>query len=196
MASLYKPYCSLLDVVQTAGNSEPELVDVFTDAINRASRRIDEVCGRDFWSHEHAVEPYIVARKHVVGKLVLLPFEINTLTEVKLDGVELDLASISYAQGDTFFEYASNLGSIPFTGELAIKGSFGFPTTALTTPPATVPASVRRSAILIACAFSNEWRRERVAFDGSRESLLETKVPSEVNELLKPWLQRGRGVNF
>jgi hypothetical protein len=186
----------LLDVVQTAGNSEPELIDVFVDSINRASRRIDEICGRDFWSHEHSIDPYIVARKHVTGKVALLPFEINTLTEVTLDGVELELASISYSQGDTFFEYSSSFGSIPFTGELAIKGSFGFPTTSLTEPPATIPASIRRATILIACAFSNEWRRERVAFDGSRESLLETKVPSEVNDFLKPWMHRGRGVGF
>jgi hypothetical protein len=196
MPVLDKPYCSLLDVVQTTGNSEPELQSIFVDAINLASRRVDELCGRDFWSHDHLTEPYVVARKRVAGLVVLLPFEINSLTEVKLDSVELDLASISYFEGDTFFESEASLGDIPFTGELAIKGSFGFPTTVATEPPATIPASVRRATILIACAFSNEWRRERVAFDGSRESLLETKVPSEVNELLKPWMQRGRGVGF
>jgi hypothetical protein len=196
MAILEKPYCSLLDVVQTAGNSEPELHAVFVDSINRASRRIDEICGRDFWSHDHLTDSYVVSRRRVVGKTVLLPFEIKTLTEVRLDGNALDLTGMSFEAGDTYFESASELGGIPFTGELALKGTFGFSTTTAQVPPTDLPASVRRAAILIACAFSNEWRRERVAFDGSRESLLETKVPSEVNDLLKPWLQRGRGVNF
>jgi hypothetical protein len=196
MATLYKPYCSLEDVVQAAGNSEPEVSDIFIESINLASRRIDEICGRDFWSHDHLTDPYIVPRRRVIGNVVILPFEINSLTEVKLDTIEIDLASLSYAEGDTFFEYSSNFGSIPFTGELAIKGDFGFATTLLTAPPALIPASIRRATILTACALSSEWRRERVAFDGSRESLLETKVPSEVNELVKPWIQRGRAVGF
>lgn len=287
MATLYKPYCSLEDVVQAAGNSEPEVSDIFIESINLASRRIDEICGRDFWSHDHLTDPYIVPRRRVIGNVVILPFEIISLTEVKLDGVEIDLASLSYAEGDTFFEYSSNFGSIPFTGELAIKGLFGFGlkeavsvSGALTiggtsvsfpllledgafagrsiyrsggkvlywqvaaaawclnfdesnltsgawaafenvasvsqiTAPfvstvndsagtpvislvylSSIPASIRRATILTACAFSSEWRRERVAFDGSRESLLETKVPSEVNELVKPWIQRGRAVGF
>lgn len=288
MATLYQPYCSLDDVVQAAGNSEPEVSDIFIESINLASRRIDEICGRDFNFHNHSIDPYIVPRRRVIGNVVMLPFEINSLTEVKLDGVEIDLASLSYAEGDTFFEYSSNFGSIPFTGELAIKGLFGFSSvdggvavsgaltigdapvtfpfllreglrngkpfyrydgkilywqpaanawclnfseTSLqsgawaafqnvsrpdeltasfgpTVPDSTgvpvlsgfsyslVPASIRRATILTACAFSSEWRRERVAFDGSRESLLETKVPSEVNELVKPWIQRGRAVGF
>jgi hypothetical protein len=292
MATLYQPYCSLDDVVQAAGNSEPEVSDIFIESIELASRRIDEICGRDFNFHNHSIDPYIVPRRRVIGNVVMLPFEINSLTEVKLDGVEIDLASLSYAEGDTFFEYSSNFGSIPFTGELAIKGTFGFtaspsirvtgsltsaiPREAITFPilhyegilngkpsyrsgnsvcywetpgnawvmryddtnptyaswysfqnvaspelvtswnpgtseqgggtititksfigsPTFIPASIRRATILTACAFSSEWRRERVAFDGSRESLLETKVPSEVNELVKPWIQRGRAVGF
>ena len=196
MATLDKPYCSLLDVIQTAGNSEPELAGVFVDSINRASRRIDEVCRRDFWGHDHTETAYIVSRKRVIGKVVLLPFEINTLTQVTLDGNDLDLNSITFEVGDTFFEYTSNFGQIPFTGELAIKGTFGFASVANNLPPETIPASIRRATILIACAFSNEWRRERVSFDGSRESLLETKVPSEANDLIKPWIQKGRAVNF
>lgn len=196
MAVLFKPYCSLSDVVQAVGNNEPEVENILVEAINLASRRIEDLCGRDFWSHDYTVNAYTVPRKLVASNVVLLPFEINTLTEVTIDGVSIDVASLSYAVGDTFFEYSLSFGSIPFTGTLTIKGLFGFPTTSLTEPPATIPASIRRATTLIACAFSNEWRRERVAFDGSRESLLETKVPSEVNELVKPWIQRGRGVGF
>lgn len=198
-----RPYCNLADVQGVAGVTDSEYDDTLIEAINSASRMVEEMTGRNFWFNDHSATPYKVSRKSVIGPIALLPFEIITLTEVGVDGVLLDLADLNYDVGGRSIESTVSFGDYPFTGKMELSGTFGFPLAVddnddpvLTLPPPTIPSTVRRAAILIAAALSNEWRKERVAPDGSRESLLEVRIPSEVRTLLRQWDIRNRLSTF
>lgn len=196
--TLDRPYCDLLDVQEITGNSESEAADTLRRAINAASRLVEDETGRGFWFYDHAETAYAVPRKCVVGEFVSLPFPVITLTAATLDGVAVDVGALYLSDqqdSTTTLVNSTDWGAIPFTGAITLTGTFGHalieaseeegsPDPAQTAPP-TIPASVRRATALIAAALSNEWRRERVALDGSRESMLETRIPAEALTLLR-----------
>lgn len=202
---LDKPYCSLADVQGVAGvdGTESDSDDNLIKGINLASRTVDELCGRSFWFNDFTVDAYLVPRRQVIGDLAFIPFEVIELTEVKLDDVEIDLAEIYAPAGVMSLQYSGNWGSYPFTSKLELFGTFGFmlrvdgdDEPVLTEPPLTLPASIRRATALIAAAFSNEWRKDRVSPDGTRESLLEVRIPAEAKDLLRQWDIRKRFSTF
>lgn len=197
--ALVKPYCSLPDVQDVCGVSDPDLDDKLSGAINSASRLVDEMTGRDFWFHDHASTAYQVRRASVISDLVLLPFEIITLTEVNVDDSLLDLEDLYYEVGRDSIQNQAPWGAYPFTGTILLKGTFGFALAAtdptISVPP-TMPASITRATALIAAALSGEWKKERVSPDGSRESLLEVRIPAEAKALLLQWDVRKKLATF
>jgi hypothetical protein len=196
---LYKPYCTVEEVQGMIGNNDPSLLDLLADAINQASRLVDETCGRDFWFHDHEDTGYQVPRSGVCGRVILLPFEVITLTEVTLDGSVTDMSTVSYEAGSMAVFGQTDWGALPFLGTIVVKGTFGFsvaPLNTLTTPPTNHPSSIRRATLLTAAALSGEWRKERVGLDGDRQSILETRIPPEANTLLTPFKIRSRAVGF
>ena len=202
LSVLTRPYCSLADVQGVAGVSDPDLDDKLVEAINPASRMIDEMCGRDFWFHDNTVTGHQIPRRSVIGSIVLLPFEIITLDKVSIDGSDIDAASAIFEEGGRTIESSGPWGAYPFAGSFEVFGTFGFALAevdgepVLTEPPASLPAPIRRAAALIAASLSNEWRKERVAPDGSRESLLEVRIPAEAVALLRQWDIRKRLSTF
>ena len=70
---------------------------------------------------------------------------------------------------------------------LTIKGTFGWPLAATdptTTPPPTLPADLRRAATLLAAAWTMFNRRELVGYDGNKQTLLDSRIPKEVKDIL------------
>jgi hypothetical protein len=199
---LIRPYCDLEDVQSVTGANDPEIDNTFIESINSASRMVDEVCGRDFWFHDHSTVNYMLNRRSVIGPIALLPFEIITLTDVGIDGAAIGIDNLFFDVGGRSIESATDFGGYPFAAKMELVGTFGFALQqvdglpVLTAPPATLPSSVRRATALIAASLSGEWRKERVAPDGSRESLLEVRIPSEARALLRQWDLRKRLSTF
>ena len=212
MITLQKPYCTILDVQTETRNSDSENTQLYTQAINFASRYIDSYCARDFWNHDHRSEAYKVPRSRVLGGDLILPFPIIDLTSIRFSAdptvtssPDQELSEIEY-----YYEEGSNLISIsstiqidyPFLGRIELFGDFGytlevdedgFPV--IVAPPVDIPAAVRRAATIVAAAWSNERRVEQVALDGSRSQLLDNTVNKEVFALLGPFVSR-TGNNF
>ncbi len=82
--ALFQPYCTLLEVQQETKNSGSENDDVYRTAINLASRFIEDYCRRDFWFHDHTVDPLQVPRAKVMGDMVCLDWPILTLTDLRV----------------------------------------------------------------------------------------------------------------
>jgi len=190
-STLSRPYCSLSQVQRELGNHTPEIEDKLKDCINAASRAVDRICGRDFWFHDHTSSGYVVPRARVMGELVMLPFEVRTLTEVVLDDEVVDAEDYDYQVGKRVIELLEGTwGASPFRGTLTVFGTFGFPLAECASeqvPPPTLFAEVSRATTLIAAAWSHEVRKEQVAITGERISLLESRIPPEVNGLLRPF---------
>lgn len=93
-------------------------------------------------------------------------------------------------------EYAQNLEAITYNrtynweemarrGQLAITGTFGYQVPDQTAPPVGIPSGVRHACTLIAAAWSGYNTRERIGFDGQKQSLLDDRIPQEAATLLK-----------
>jgi hypothetical protein len=207
MATLLKPYCTLLDVQVETKNSGSENDDLYTQAINLASRYVDTYCRRDFWYYDYKETPYRVPRSRVIGNDVVLPFPIIDLTEVRYmedptvtSSTDFALSEIEYyfEEGKSTINLSSTLQiNYPFDGKMEVYGEFGFPLQlddnndpVLTVPPPTLPAAVRRATAIVAAAWSNERRVEQVALDGSRTSLIDNSVNKEVFSLLECFVNR------
>lgn len=81
--ALYKPYATLMQVQAELRNEEPEDVDAIKNAINSASRMMDEFCNTDFWYHDHSGTGLRILPEWVQGDAIFLPWPIKTVTEVK-----------------------------------------------------------------------------------------------------------------
>jgi hypothetical protein len=79
--------------------------------------------------------------------------------------------------------------SYPFRGIIELTGEFGYTPvdgdTDLQLPSPFMPAAVRRSAVIIAAAWSYERAVQQVGLDGSTTSLLDNRITLEVHELLE-----------
>lgn len=201
--TLLRPYCTLLSVQQVTGNSEADGVEQILRSINEASRLIEDQCETDFWFHDHTETALKVAQGSIVGKVAFLPYPILSLTEVLVDDLSIDLAETDFDVGKPYLRSViTDWGSIPFTGKMLLKGTFGYILSdppvlnGLVQPPTNVPESIRRAAMLMAAAMSGLWHRERVGIDGDKTTMLETRIPGEVDSLLKKWKRKGRVVGF
>lgn len=184
--TLQRPYCTVLAVQQEIGNNDPDLVDQITLSINAASRAIDRMCRRDFWFHDHEDEAFKVPKRLICGSVILLPFEIITLTELVEDEDVIPEDEYDFDEGSKLLSKTG--GEFPLDVRVYVKGTFGFEVTDNESPPALIYPEVSRACVLIASAWSQEWRKEKIDLAGQRESLLDTKIPSEVGTLLRPFV--------
>jgi len=103
-----------------------------------------------------------------------------------------------YAGEPTFWSGSVGLSSLnptrdqmgldyPFRGIIELYGTFGYALDGTNDqlPPPTMPAAVRRSAVIIASAWSYERAVQQVGLDGSTVNLLDNRITLEVEELLE-----------
>lgn len=197
--TLVRPYCTLQDVQEVTGNSEEDGVELTLKAINKACRLIEDLTEVVFWFHDHTTTPLVVKKQFVVGTSIFLNNPIINLAEIKIDGEISDLAEY---EGDGLIIKSATNFAYPFTSKMEIKGTFGY-VLATTTgtggevlPPPTLPATINRAATLTAAAISGQWHRERIGLDGQKDTMLETRIPGEVESLLKKWKRKHRLVGF
>ncbi len=186
---LERPYTTIEQVVIETGSSDPELDRVYEFAITQASRFVDRYTHRDFWFHDHTADPFRVPRQWAAGDCFCLPFPVITLTEVRLRGEVLDLGdAVDFEEERRIIYVRKQMEPEEFAHSLTVKGTFGYPldtTDPDRLPPPTLPDLVKRATTQIAAAWSGELEKEQIALDGTRVSLLETRIPKESKELLK-----------
>lgn len=197
--ALLRPYCTLQDVQDVTGNREEDGVELTLKAINKASRLIEDLTEIVFWFHDHTTTPLSIKRHNVVGKTIFLGLPVLTLTEIKIDGEVANLTEFEidgrYIQSLVTFAY-------PFTSKMEVKGTSGYALSQAVgsggevLPPPTLPATIARAATLTAAAISGQWLRERIGLDGSKDTMLETRIPGEVEALLKKWKRKHTLVGF
>lgn len=190
---------------------DTNLENWFKDCINAASRAVDEFTQKDFKIHDHASTALSVLRRWVIGNTIWLPWPIVTLTEVKENNIVVDPAWYYYEVGRQSIARITNslpvaLG-MPVVGEfssdgdtigagprwttpggvftLTVKGTFGYTATTTADVPPTLPPTVRRATTLIAAAWTMWNRKEVVGMEGSRQSILDSRLPKEALLLLE-----------
>jgi hypothetical protein len=215
--TLLRPSCTRDDVQQITRNEDSDNNDAFDAAINLASRWIEERTHRVFWFHDHTSTPLIVRRGDVIKGEIFLPFPIVTLTQLatyESDDSDEDVwaadeywwenqsigGTISSAGGaGQYRKHIAEGGSfIPYPNKLGMKvkltGTFGWGSDAATptSPRSNIPAAVSRAAAMIAASFSELNHKQEISLDGGVTELLETSIPSEARNLLKPYKLRHR----
>lgn len=196
---LVRPYCTLQDVQDVTGNKEEDGIEQTLKAINKACRLIEDLTETVFWLHDHTTNALSIKKHFVVGTTIFLNNPVITLAEVKIDGEAADLTE--YEADGRCIKSTTNF-AYPFTSKMEIKGTFGYVLAEAVgsggevLPPPTLPATISRAAILTAAAISGQWHRERVGLDGSKDTMLETRIPGEVESLLRKWTRKHRLVGF
>jgi hypothetical protein len=105
-----------------------------------------------------------------------------------------------YAGEPSFWHGSNGLSSLnptedqmglpyPFRGIIELYGTFGYALEdgvgADQKPPPLLPAAIRRSAVIVAAAWSYERAVQQVGLDGSTVNLLDNRITLEVEELLE-----------
>lgn len=194
--ALSKPYCTVADVKSYTGDSELG-TGTCEEAINYASRFVEQHCRRSFWYQDHSSTAYTVDYRDITPDIIYLPWPIITLTEVKQEDSTLETDAYT-GMSDGRIRLRKNSSSIwrvlrynkyIFNSELdiTIKGTFGYTVSGTTAPPTDVdfPASVRRATVLIASAFTNENEESSIFGDGTPIPVKD--VPEEAFKLLKEY---------
>jgi len=198
---LNKPYCTLLqlqkELKNTDADEEDTIKDWHHDCINRASRLIDEYCQRDFWYHDRTSGGdgvLEVPKQYVKRRHIFLPWPIITINTITLDDTAWDAEDFRANVGESRITYYTDISFVDFEDNdwLTIDGTFGYTIADTTQPPtdATFPEAIRRACIHIAAALTGDMRKEVQALDGSKVSLLDTRIPPEAAKLLKRFKRR------
>jgi hypothetical protein len=197
MSLITDAYCSLEALQKETGNSDEDLVDWFEECIIAASRWIDDYCYCDFLSHDYSTNGYTIVSSDAVGDQIFVPWVIQSLSEVKSGDLVIDSSlyewsvgkrSIRLLDGSNWIaknqpRYNSlgygmgyEIARVGYAMPLVVKGVFGY---------AEPPRAVQTACCRIAAAWSHEKRREKMAMDGTRTSLLDERIPEESTMLLK-----------
>ncbi len=182
---LLRPYCTLDAVRRNLENAAAD-EDLLKEAVNRASRKIEDATGRNFWFNDYTETAYRVKRADIIGPLILLPFEVITLTEVLTDGEALEEGS----EGDYVFEAGDRLlrSVADWTGNIDLTGTFGYALAELepdTSPPPLLPEAVSTAAIVIASVYSGLWRKSIRGVDGTPETIVQNTIPPQILKSLE-----------
>lgn len=194
--ALENPYCSVVDVQRETGNSDAELVSQFEDAINVASRWIEDHCKCDFLPKDYSTNAYTVATQDAIGDTIFLPWPIITLTEVSAAETVIPTDHYDFTVGSRSIRLKSGgnwltkpragasfgvqyqIASTGYSEPIKVKGTFGYE---------IPPAAIKLACTKIASAFTHEKRRERVDLNGGRTSILDERIPDDAIILLKRW---------
>ena len=189
--SLSFPYCTLEDVRNETRNIDPSIEETLKVAINLASRSIDNITKRDFLFHDYSSEAYAVPDEFIYEKEFFLPWQIITLTEINVSGVTSHVfrQDYNFRIGSRRVRMRGKIITDEIEDYLEVKGTFGHEYSSEDSPAESLPQSVRRAATLIAAAWSSYNLKEQVALDGSKVELLDSRIPKEAMDLLKPFMR-------
>lgn len=197
MALVTDGYCSLEALQRETGNSDADLVSWFEECIVSASRWVDDYCYRDFSLHDYTVNAYTIKRSEIVGDTIFLAGPLQSIAELKSGDMLIDPSLFDWEQGkrsirlidgshwisqntsrkDSLgYGMAWEIARVGYTMPITIKCVFGYEE-----PPSAVQVATCR----IAAAWTHEKRREKMAIDGTRTSLLDERIPEEATMLLK-----------
>ena len=194
--ALSKPYCTVADVKSYTGDSDLG-TGTCEEAINYASRFVEQHCRRSFWYQDHSSTAFTVDYRDITPEIIYLPWPIITLTEVKQEDSVLE-ADAYTGMSDGRIRLRKNSKSIRraisrnkylFNDalDITIKGTFGNTISGTTAPPtdADFPASVRRATVIIASAFTDE--NEEVNIFGQGTPIPQKDIQEEAFKLLKEY---------
>ena len=194
--ALSKPYCTVADVQSYTGDSSIS-TSTCEDAINYASRFVEQHCRRSFWFQDYTSTQFTVDYRDITPEMIFLPWPIITLTEVMQEESVLETDAytgmsdgrIRLRKNSKSYWQSIRRNKYLFNAELdiKIKGTFGYAISAVTAPPtdADFPASVRRATIIIASAFTDE--NEEAAIFGQGNPIPIKDIPEEAYKLLKEY---------
>lgn len=195
--ALLFPYCSLAQVQQFVGNTNADKIDQIKEAINRASRFIDEITGRIYY--QKTVTDYYLRgtaggdgwsiRRYIPGKpasgLLVCPYKpILSVSELVVGDVVLTENTDFYVLNDSgIIEKASgNWSETP--RDIKITAVFGYAETDTATPAATQPGDITQYAIEIAGRMSGLFARNVEQQDGEVMAFYETAIPKWIVDRL------------
>lgn len=191
--SLINPYCTVAQVQAELRNDDSALTTEIEEAINQASRWIDDWKGRDWLLHNHSVTA-LELDKHdswvFLNEVLYLPFTpIITLTSVTVAG-ELWVAGTDYVVKDGATPNARLVavdGHWPLVcppDNISIVGQFGYAQASAAAVPTGLPLHVNKAAILIAAAFSGHNQKEVIGLDGAKSTVIDKAIPKTAMALL------------
>lgn len=185
---LEDPYCTVQNVRDEIRNSDSTLTSQIEDAINRASRWIDDYVGRDFFQHDHSVTALVIDKWDdvIFDDVLFLQYRpIITLTEVKSAGKVLT-SGTDYRSKDN--RIISLIGTWPRGTKsdewVELKGKFGYAQNATTDVPTGMPKHITHAAVLVAAAWCGQNRKEIVGLEGNKEEVIDKLVPKTVFDIL------------
>ena len=142
--SLEHPYTTLEDVQAELKNHSDDAVQKIKDAINLASRAIEDYCNRDFLFHDYSEGAYVVPPDDVYAGQIVLPWPIVTLDSITYDGTELDEDDYSYTVGKRIILVENDYTvGMTIRSKLEITGSFGW-VEDVENPETAPPPTLRR----------------------------------------------------
>jgi hypothetical protein len=193
--ALVKPYCTVADVKSyTRDNDITHLCD---DAINHASRFVDQHCRRSFWFQDYTSSAFIVDYRDITPDIIYLPWPIINLTEVKQEDSVLETDSYTGMSDGRIRLRKNSLSpwriisrnTYQFNDELdiAIKGTFGYTITSNDQPPTdpNFPTAIRRATTIIAATLTDE--NEEMDPFGEGTPIPVRSIPEEAFTLLKEY---------
>lgn len=195
--ALLNPYCSVAAVRSelrnnaTAGQSGYIADSLIEDAINAASRFIDEYKGRDYLYHNHSstvlkLGPHSNA---IFGTTLFLPYRpCITLTVVEVQGE-------TWVEGTDFIIHDDRERLICVNREswpveqgpdywTHLTGTFGYVQANSAAIPTGLPDRIAKAAVLIAANLTGYAQKDVRGLDGNKVTILDKSIPKEALMLL------------
>lgn len=186
--ALKNPYCTVAQVQAELRNTEATLQTQIEDAINQASRWIDDYLRRDFFQHDFSATPLRVSKwdQAVFDEILFLPYRpVIELTVVK-EGDTILTVDVDYFVKEGRLIRLGGKWAVgePPEEDIELTGKFGYAQAASTDVPTDIPPQIQRAAILVAAAFSGHNQKEIVGLDGSKEQVIDKNIPKAVFDIL------------
>jgi hypothetical protein len=208
--ALLNPYCSVDQLRAELKNSaiDPAFNDELANAINAASRWVDNYCGRDFFYHDHRTSPVVITpwMETTYKETLWLPYRpVIALTKVEVEGVEWTLDEDYIIHNNDRGEgvaliaigteaYRSTSTAMWTVGKCAddfvrLTGEFGYSqrsgvTVSHATVPSGVPEEITQVTLLVAAAFSGHNKKQVIDMTGGVQSVLTKDIPKTVFTIL------------
>ena len=192
--ALINPYCTVAQVQSELRNTDSALTTQLENAINEASRWIDEYKGRDYFLHDHSSSGLVIPQYRpdlIIGASLFLPYTpIITITSVTttIGGVAeawvLDTDHVVDTELGRLIAIDGGWGLYLLTDKVTIVGQFGYAQASAAAVPSTIPLHITRACIGLAAAWSGHNQKEVVGLDGAKEQVVDKKIPKDVLTIL------------